>query len=221
MRLPFTRLAGLAGIAGPAWLGGTIAALSVTEYEFMRSLGWHPLDAPTLDWPSGLALGPHGGWLTAAFVGCGALQAPFALALHRALPPTPRGGYGPALLAASGGALALLASPTDPTLAGGPRTAHGLLHDGAFVLLGLTLLPGMLLLGARFRRDPAWRGHAAYTWGTLALAAPAFALKGAAFYLFLAAALTWFAVTGARLYHTPRPSLLRKEEGFSGREGPP
>jgi hypothetical protein len=152
-----------------------------------------------MDWPSGLALGPHGAWLTAAFIGCGALLAPFALALHRELRPTPRGALGPQLLGTAGVALALLASPTDPTLAGGPRTVPGLLHDAAFVLLGLTLLPGMLLLGARMRRDPRWRWHGAYTWATLALAAPAFALKGAAFYLFLVSAMLWFAATGARL----------------------
>jgi hypothetical protein len=207
-----TRLAGIAGIIGPLWLGGTIAALSAIDYDFMRSLGWHPLDAPGVDWPSGLALGPHGAWLTAAFLGCGALLMPFVITLHRTLRPTPRGGYGPALLGTAGVALALLAAPTDPTLAGGPRTWHGLLHDGAFVLLGLTLLPGMLLLGARMRHDPAWRGHTAYTWGTLLLAAPAFALKGAAFYLFLLAAMAWFIVTGIR---------LMRQDGFEGGQSPP
>ncbi len=193
------RGAAAAGVVGPLWLGGTIAALSVVQYDFMRGLGWHPLAAPTLDWPSGLALGPHGSWMTAAFVGCGALLPPFALALHRAVGRTPRGWAGPALLAAAGGGMALLASPTDPTLAGGPRTAAGLVHDAAFVLLGATLLPAQALLGARFRHDPAWRGHAAYTWLTVALALPAFVLKGAAFYLFLAASLSWFVVTAARL----------------------
>lgn len=200
------RGAALGGVVGPLWLGGTFAALSVVQYDFMRGLGWHPLSAPTMDWPSGLALGPHGAWMTAAFVGCGVLLPPFAVALHRALGPggggqgsSKRAGYGPALLAASGIALALLAAPTDPTLAGGPRTAPGLLHDAAFVLLGLTLLPAMALLGLRFWRTPGWRGHAIYTWLTIALAAPTFVLKGAAFYLFLAAALTWFVVTAARL----------------------
>jgi hypothetical protein len=207
------RIAGVAGVVGPLWLGGTIAALSVAQYEFMRSLGWHPLDAPTMDWPSGLALGPYGVWLTAAFVGCGALLLPFAATLHRALRPSQRGGYGPALLGAAGVALALLAAPTDPTLAGGPRTAPGLLHDAAFVLLGLTLLPGMTLLGARFRRDPAWRGHAEYTWLTLALAAPAFALKGAAFYVFLVGAMAWFVVTGARLARADGAAVNRPFDG--------
>jgi hypothetical protein len=196
----WARAAALGGVAGPLWLGGTIAALSVAQYEFMRGLGWHPLGAPTMDWPSGLALGPHGAWMTAAFAGCGALLPPFALALHRALGASGgRAGYGPALLAAAGVAMALLASPTDPTLAGGPRTPAGLLHDAAFVLLGLTLLPALLLLGLRFRRSPGWRGHAAYTWLTVALAVPTFVLKGAAFYLFLGAALAWFVVTAARL----------------------
>jgi hypothetical protein len=208
-----TRLAGIAGVVGSLWLGGTIVALSVADYDFIRSLGWHPLDAPGVDWPSGLALGPHGAWLTAAFVGCGMLLVRFAITLHRTLRPTPRGGYGPALLGTAGVALALLAAPTDPTLAGGPRTWHGLLHDGAFVLLGLTLLPGMFLLGARMRRDPDWHGHAAYTWGTLLLAAPAFALKGAAFYGFLLAAMAWFIATGVQLYRRGRVAVNQPYDG--------
>ena len=199
-------IAACSGVAGPLWLGGTIAVLSAVQYDFMRGLGWHPLDAPTLDWPSGLALGPHGAWMAAAFAGCGALLVPFAMGLSRALGGVPGSGRGTALLAASGAALALLASPTDPTLAGGPRTVPGLAHDGAFVLLGLTLLPALALLGRSFGHNPAWRGHRAYTWATLALAAPAFVLKGGAFYLFLLAALSWFVVTGARLGRAARGS---------------
>jgi len=189
--------AAVAGIIGPLWLGGTIAALTVAQDSFMRELGWDPLRAPTMDWPSGLALGPHGAWLTAAFLGCGALLVPFASGLEQDLPPGSR--VGPRLLALSGAALALLAFPTDPTLAGGPRTVPGLIHDGAFVLLGLTLLPGMVLVGARMLRDQAWRAHGLYTLATIGLAAPAFVLKGPAFYLFLAAALGWFLATGIRL----------------------
>ena len=191
------RLAGLAGVIGPLWLGGTIAALTFIEYDFLRSLRWHPIDAPTVDWPSGLALGPQGGWMVAAFVGGGALLPLFAWGLQRGI----RAGsaLGPVLLAAAGVALALLGFKADPTYIPTPRTWQGSVHDGAFVLLGLTLFPAMLALAARFRRDPHWRGQATYTLATLLLAAPAFAIKGAAFYLFLLAIMVWFVVTGVRL----------------------
>ncbi|MBC8162816.1 MAG: DUF998 domain-containing protein [Roseiflexaceae bacterium] len=193
----YIRLAALAGVVGPLWLGGTIAALTVVEYEFLRSLRWHPIDAPTVDWPSGLALGPQGIWMVAAFVGGGALLPLFAWGLQRGVR---RGAVlGPLLLGVAGVALALLGFKADPTFLPTPRTWQGSVHDLAFVLLGLTLFPAMLFLAQRFRGDARWRGHAGYTLATLLLAAPAFALKGAAFYLFLLAIMLWFVATGLRL----------------------
>lgn len=64
-------VAALAGMAGPLLLGGTIAALTWLQRDFMRGLGWNPISAPTLDWPSGLALGPYGNVMEAAFIGSG------------------------------------------------------------------------------------------------------------------------------------------------------
>lgn len=167
----------------------------------MRSLGWHPLRAATFDWPSGLALGPYGRLLSAAFVLCGLALPVFAAGLAAALD----GGRsrsaraGTALLSASGAAMILLASDTDPTLAQEPPTLHGRLHDAAFALLGLTLLPALTLLACAMRGDPRWRSHGYYTLYTALLAVVCFLLRGAAFYLFLAAALGWFAATALRL----------------------
>lgn len=192
-----TNRTALAGIVGPLWLGGTIATLTLFQYDFQRSLGWHPLHAPTVDWPSGLALGPYGGWMIAAFIGSGSLLIVFASRLGQHLEGARRAAF---LLTAAGVALALLGFKTDPTFLPTPRTWHGALHDAAFVLLGLTLFPAMLLLTARFRADPRWRGHAAYTLATLLLAAPAFAIKGLAFYVFLAAMIGWFVATAARVW---------------------
>jgi hypothetical protein len=39
--------------------------LTFAQYGFMRDLGWDPLGASDVPWPSGLALGPLG-WLQAA-----------------------------------------------------------------------------------------------------------------------------------------------------------
>ena len=73
------RLAALAGMIGPVLLAGAIVVLTVAQYDFIRSLRWDPLTAPTVDWPSGLSLGPYGGWMVAAFVTCGLLLPGFAL----------------------------------------------------------------------------------------------------------------------------------------------
>jgi hypothetical protein len=197
---PGPRLAAAAGLIGPGYLGGTILALTLRQGAFLRSLGWDPLRAPTLDWPSGLALSPDGRWMTAAFLASGGLLAVFAAGLHQHLAqrgPPPRG---PRLLGASGLPLALLAFPTDPTYLPTPRTLGGAIHDGAFVALGLSLLPGMLLLADDLRRRPDWRALALPTMCTVALAAPAFALKGAAFYGFLALTLAWFLAIAGRLW---------------------
>ena len=49
----------------------------------------------------------------------------------------------------------------------------------------------MLAFGWAFRQSSGWRGLSTYTWLTAALAVPIFALKGVAFYVFLAAVLLW------------------------------
>ena len=65
------------------------------------------------------------------------------------------------------------------------------MHDAAFVLLGLTLLPAMVFLVGAFQADPRWRGLAVYTGASAALVLPAFVLKGLAFYVFLGGVLLW------------------------------
>lgn len=198
--LPLQRRAALAGCAGAALFAGATLGLSVVQYDFMRTLGWRPLADPTFDWPSGLALGPYGVVMTAAFLGGGALLALFAGGLRRALDPVP--GVGPRFLFVSGVALMLLASPTDPTIRTTPATLTGRLHDAAFVLLGLSFLPGLLALAARFRSHAAWRAFALPTLLVALTAAPAFALKGFAFYIFLVAAHLWIVAIAARLWQT-------------------
>lgn len=201
------RSAAIAGTVGPLVFGLAVAGLSVVDYDFMRGLGWHPVSAPTFDWPSGLALGPHGGLMTAAFIIGGAGLALLGLGMGRAVRAGWIGGAASGLLILAGLAMASLASPTDPTLTTRVATVTGRIHDLAFVALGLTLFPAMLLHGLAFRRDAAWRPLAIWTWLTLVLAAPAFALKGPAFYVFLAAVLIWVEAVAARL-RAQKPSSL-------------
>ncbi|HEY2979772.1 MAG TPA: DUF998 domain-containing protein [Anaerolineales bacterium] len=200
------RLGILCGLIGPMLFLVMVTGLTILQYDFLLGLGWHPLRAPTFDWPSGLALGPYGGLMTATFVLCGAMMSLFALRLGadlsafaavqlRQQPNAARIGSG--LFAIAGLALMGLAFTTDPTgvypaLRGStPATWHGRLHDASFVMLGLSLLPGMLVLGRAFHNDARWRGLAIPTWAAAALVIPAFILKGAAFYVFLAAVLLW------------------------------
>ncbi len=195
----FIKLSALAGMVGPLWFGGVALGLTLVQVDFMRSLGWDPLRAPTLDWPSGLSLGPYGWLMTATFLLSGGLMVVFALGLRRVLTGE-NARRATALFTLAGLAMALLASPTDPTHRNTPATWHGVLHDVAFVMLGLALFAAMSLLGFVFRRDESWRGLSVYTWGTLALAAPTFFLKGLAFYTFLAAILIWSDLVALRLY---------------------
>ncbi|MEK6754404.1 MAG: DUF998 domain-containing protein [Chloroflexota bacterium] len=187
-------------LLGPILFASVLAILTFIKYDFLKSLGWHPIHDPTFDWPSGLALGKYGWVMTATFILSGGLMALLAARLFLNLKPAPASRVGATLLVFAGLALAALAFTTDPTIRDTPATWHGRLHDLSFVLLGLTLFPAMIVLGFAFRQNEKWKNISLYTWLTLALAAPAFALKGAAFYVFLFAILAWNEVAAWRLY---------------------
>ena len=186
-------------LIGPALFAFVLTTLTLVEYDFLLSLGWHPINDPTFDWPSGLALGRFGWIMTATFILTGLLMTLFARRLFLNLKLTPASKLGTTLMACAGLFLAALAFTTDQTLLNQPATWHGRLHDLSFVLLGLTLFPAMFVLGFAFRADDRWRSFAIYTWGTLALAGPAFFIKGAAFYVFLFAILLWNELAAIRL----------------------
>jgi len=184
---------------GPILFASVLTVLTFVEYDFLLSLGWHPINNPTFDWPSGLALGKYGWVMTATFILSGVLMALLAIRLFLEFAPAPASKVGTTLFVLAGLALTALSFTTDPTIRDTPATWHGQLHDLSFVLLGLTLFPAMIVLGFAFRQNEKWKNLSAYTWLTLALAAPAFALKGAAFYIFLLAILVWNEVVALRL----------------------
>lgn len=196
------KLAARAGMIGPVLFGLVLSTLTLLKYDFLLSLGWDPIHAPTFDWPSGLALGNYGWIMTLTFLLGGLMMTFFASGLRLRLHPSRLTFYSTFALSLAGIFLAGLAFTTDPTIRSTPATWHGRLHDLSFVMLGLTLMPAMLLLGFAFREDAFWRGLASYTWLTVALAGPAFALKGAAFYLFLLAILVWSEVIAIHLYRS-------------------
>lgn len=199
-RALLVRLAAVSGLAGPLVFLGLTAGLTVDQYDFMRSLGWHPIKRPDLDWPSGLALGPHGWLQVANFVVSGALLVAFAGGMHHGIPDGRGSKAGPSLLAAAGIAMTLLGFETDPTLDGEPRTWHGWMHDAAFVLFAVSLVSALVALWWRMGRDPRWHAHGRYTLVTGILAALSLALPVMKFYLFLAVALVWIEVTAIRLW---------------------
>jgi hypothetical protein len=191
------QLAAVAGIIGPILFAVVVTGLTIAEADFMRTLGWNPT-GPVIDWPSGLAMGPYGWIMTLTFFVCGALMAFFAYGLKLAL----RDGLATTLLMLAGVAMMGLIFTSQPTIGRTSYTWHGLLHDAFFVVLGLTLMPGMLLLGGVFRKHAGWKKLSPYTWGTLVLVIPTFWLKGVAFYVFLLAILAWSEVVAFRLLAT-------------------
>lgn len=193
------KLAARAGLIGPVLFGFVLLVLTILKYDFLLSLGWHPLDDPTFDWPSGLALGDFGWIMTLTFVLSGFMMTLFASGLRLSLPRSRLTFFSTLALTLAGLALAGLAFTTDPTIRSTPATWHGRLHDLSFVSLGLTFMPAMILLGFAFRQDGFWRSLSGYSWLTAVCAAPAFGLKGAAFYVFLFLALVWCEVVAIRL----------------------
>jgi hypothetical protein len=188
------KLAAFAGLFGPVIFAVMVTGLTFAEADFMRSIGWNPF-GNVLDWPSGLALGPYGWLMTVTFFVCGALMAFFAYGLKLALQEK----FATTLLRLAGFAMMGLIFTTDPTIRSTPKTWHGILHDSFFAVLGVMLMLGMLLLGRVFQQNEHWKNLSIYTWGTLALVIPTFWLKGAAFYVFLLAILTWSEFIALRL----------------------
>lgn len=183
--------ASFAGVLGPLWLGGTILVLTIVQYDFMRGLRWHPIYAPQIDWPSGLALGPYGGFMTFAFLFSGLCLFVFAQGIRQLLGDHRQSRLSFYLLCGAGLGLLLLAFPTDPTFRNTPATWSGRIHDGAFAVLGVCLLPSFLLIAAQLRHRPRWRTVATGAVVVALTLIPAFLLKGVFFYAFLIASLGW------------------------------
>ena len=194
------RAAAVAGMVGPVLVAATLLGLTVAQYDFMLGLGWRPLADPAGAWPSGLALGPYGWAQVANFVLSGVLLMIFAAGLHLGATGGRGSRVGPALLFVAGAAMALMGFETDPPIQStGPRTLHNFIHDLAFALFVLALLPAFFFLWRRFREDALWRGQARYTLVTGVLATLLLFLSGVAYYLFLAVVLVWFEITAVWL----------------------
>jgi hypothetical protein len=198
------KTAALCGIGGPILFAGVLVTLSFLEHDFMLTLGWNPLTAPTRGWPSGLALGPWGFVMTAAFIASGLMLVFFAFGLRHAFRAAPAGSTASILLALAGFAMTFLAFSTDPTKSAAPATWHGRIHDAAFIILGVALLASLVAFGFVFRTENKWHANAVISWVTAALIVPSFIVKGIAFYFFLAAFLAWCEADAVRLLRRMR-----------------
>lgn len=207
----------LAGVIAPVAFGAIVIFLTVVEYDFMASLGWHPVRSSDVPWPSGLALGPLGWLQVINFVVFSSLLIAFALGLHRGVAAGGRGSWvGPALLAVAGVAMVLAGFKTDPDISGGPQTWHGLIHGLAYLLFVFSLLPSFFFLWWRLRRDPLWRGYDLYTLITGVLYVLLFLRsEPVAFYLFLALTLVWIEVMAIRLRSIVGGASLRRAARMS------
>ena len=194
--------AALAGMLGPVFFVTILLGLTVLQYDFMIRIGWRPLADPAGAWPSGLALGSYGRLQDTNFVVSGLLLTLLALGLHLGVGDGRSSPLGPGLLFLAGTAMALMSFETDPIHRTGPRSLHGLIHDGAFVLFILTFLTALFSLWRRFGTDPHWRGHARYTLTTGMLAVLLLLLPSAAYYLFVVMVIAWIEVSAIRLWRS-------------------
>jgi hypothetical protein len=200
------RVGAFAGTVGPVLFGVVLVVLTVVQYDFMIGIGWRPLQDPAGAWPSGLALGPYGWVQVLNFVVSGLLLILLALGLHCATTSGHGSRVGPALLFVAGAAMALMGFNTDPISREGPRTLHGLVHDLAFALFVLALLPSFFFLWRGLRGEASRRGHARYTLATAVVAALLISLPGVAYYLFIVVVLVWMEVTATCLLRYSRAS---------------
>lgn len=239
LKIRLIRVGALAGMTVPIFFPIMVSVLSILEFDFMRLLGWHPIDAPTFDWPSGLALGPYGGWMTTTFILCGLFISLFCIGLssglagnkpvmpdqifpahrdsgHKFFGKSSPKAIGTTLLAFSGLAILGLAFHADPTLRSTPATWHGRLHDISYILLGITLFPAMPLVELAFSRSDFGRDRRGrrqlriHTWFTVVLALPAYMMKGVFFYGFLVAIMVWVEIFAWQLYHLGAEQVREK-----------
>jgi hypothetical protein len=181
--VPFVTIANVVAgaVAGFVFLA-TAVFVSRVERGFMDEFGWG-------NWPSGLALGPHGWLQQANFVVLGALTIAFALAVRR-LSSADTARAGAALLAVAGAAAAMLLFKGDPHDVS-ETSWHAAVHVIALMGFVVTVMAGSFVTWRAVRREAWWRPTRRYSVAAAALLLPALALPDAES---LGRYLLWFAL---------------------------
>jgi hypothetical protein len=206
------RNAALAGVVGPVVFALVAVVLTFAQYDFMRGLGWEPLGASDVPWPSGLALGPLGWLQVLSFAFFGLTLILFALGLDRAVPGLgARHEVGIRFECREDQGDAGHHEQRPPGPRKPPPWRHGAIHLLAFLLLVLSFLLALFFWWRRLSRDPRWHAYAPYTLITailyiLLLFASVWQWG---FYLFLANVLIWIELMALHLRSVENTSSPR------------
>ena len=182
-----------------AYFAVMIAALHVLRPDR------NPIQQPTSEY----AVGPYGWLMTSAFFSMSVASFALVLGLSQGVSPPARSRLGLGLLGLwAAGVLVAMTFPIDPD--GAPRTLAGTIHRINGPLAFLSLTAGILLVSWRFQHDDTWRPfhRPALLLSLLMLAvfvatplsiATGLGVAGLAQRVLLAATVTWFLLTAARL----------------------
>jgi hypothetical membrane protein len=210
----------IAGVAAPLLLTITFLVLTVTEASFLRSSGWSAVHRTPVEWPSLLALGPHGWLLNIAFAVAGVLGIAFALSAY-AEAPTGVARTGAVMLLVMAVAVCLVTFNADPPTTTGDPSWHDRIHNIAYPFIPLTGIVAALAYSVGVRNVPGWRRVTSVSRTALAIFAITVALTAVdqiaqlARFVFFGALLLWvallaLAVVGVAPGETEAPSTGRR-----------
>ena len=192
-RVSTPRRAAAVGIFTPILFALALAGLTALQYDFLRSLGWHPVDNPSSGLPGALTAGPYGEVAAYAFVAAGVLLAFFQVGLHRGA--VEEGGArgwraGPLLLAAAGAATAAYGLSGGPADAAEPTVGEALRYAAAVVVYAC-FVGAAYFMWRRLRWALRWRWQARVSLLAGLLIIVSLFLDRYGFYLFIGTVLVW------------------------------
>ena len=189
----------------PALFAVVVAALTIVQSDFLRSVGWDPVRRSEAGWPSVLALGEYGWVQVANFAVSGLLEAAFAVGLARPLRRT-SATIGCMLLAVTGVGLALEAFKPDAPAGSGSPTWHDEIHGTVFPVVVTSAMATAFVLAVGLWNERGWRGYGLYSLLTATVALGTLPLQTAsAFgqlfeYVFFGSLLLWLELLAIRLW---------------------
>jgi hypothetical protein len=132
------RLGALSGAIVPPLFSLTVVGLTIAEHSFLSASGWSAVHRTQIEWPSLLALGPHGTILEGAFVLCGGLLVTFGSTIAQST-SSGRQRIAGCCIALAGVALALEAFKVDaPGVT--VRSWHDAVHNAAYPLIPIAAI---------------------------------------------------------------------------------